>query len=76
MLFEHTYAPKIDRAVAQFYSCCQIWDTCVLNACRTSRTDHSRVSGPISVFYRGADCCVLVYDVTNANSFKHLIQVP
>lgn len=23
-------------------------------------------------FYRGADCCVLVYDVTNPNSFKAL----
>ena len=23
-------------------------------------------------FYRGADCCVLVYDVTSANSFKSL----
>ena len=23
-------------------------------------------------FYRGADCCVLVFDVTNANSFKTL----
>ena len=23
-------------------------------------------------FYRGADCCVLVYDVTNANTFKTL----
>ncbi len=23
-------------------------------------------------FYRGADCCVLVYDVTSNNSFKSL----
>ena len=23
-------------------------------------------------FYRGADCCVLVYDVTSAQSFKNL----
>lgn len=23
-------------------------------------------------FYRGADCCVLVFDVTNSNSFKTL----
>ena len=23
-------------------------------------------------FYRGADCCVLVYDVTSSNSFKSL----
>lgn len=23
-------------------------------------------------FYRGADCCVLVFDVTSANSFKTL----
>lgn len=23
-------------------------------------------------FYRGADCCVLVYDVTSANSFRSL----
>lgn len=23
-------------------------------------------------FYRGADCCVLVFDVTNTNSFKTL----
>ena len=23
-------------------------------------------------FYRGADCCVLVFDVTNAKSFEHI----
>ena len=23
-------------------------------------------------FYRGADCCALVYDLTNANSFENI----
>ena len=27
-----------------------------------------------SAFYRGADCCALVYDVTNPASFDHLLD--
>lgn len=40
----------------------QIWDT----------AGQERFQSLGVAFYRGADCCVLVYDVTNANSFKSL----
>ena len=33
---------------------------------------HERLQIYGVAFYRGMDCCVLVYDVTNANSFKNL----
>ena len=42
--------------------CLQIWDT----------AGQERFQSLGVAFYRGADCCVLVYDVTNANSFKTL----
>uniref|UniRef100_A0A7E4W653 Ras-related protein Rab7 n=1 Tax=Panagrellus redivivus TaxID=6233 RepID=A0A7E4W653_PANRE len=40
----------------------QIWDT----------AGQERFQSLGVAFYRGADCCVLTYDVTNANSFKSL----
>jgi len=40
----------------------QIWDT----------AGQERFQSLGVAFYRGADCCVLVYDVTNPNSFKAL----
>jgi len=40
----------------------QIWDT----------AGQERFQSLGVAFYRGADCCVLVYDVTSANSFKSL----
>ena len=40
----------------------QIWDT----------AGQERFQSLGVAFYRGADCCVLVFDVTNANSFKTL----
>jgi len=40
----------------------QIWDT----------AGQERFQSLGVAFYRGADCCVLVYDVTSANSFKAL----
>uniref|UniRef100_A0A914C846 Rab7 n=1 Tax=Acrobeloides nanus TaxID=290746 RepID=A0A914C846_9BILA len=40
----------------------QIWDT----------AGQERFQSLGVAFYRGADCCVLVYDVTNSNSFKSL----
>jgi Ras-related protein Rab-7A len=40
----------------------QIWDT----------AGQERFQSLGVAFYRGADCCVLVYDVTNANTFKTL----
>ena len=40
----------------------QIWDTAGQEKCQSLGL----------AFYRGADCCVLVYDVTNANSFETL----
>ena len=40
----------------------QIWDT----------AGQERFQSLGSAFYRGADCCVLVYDVTNPASFTNL----
>ena len=40
----------------------QIWDT----------AGQERFQSLGVAFYRGADCCVLVYDVTMANTFKNL----
>jgi len=40
----------------------QIWDT----------AGQERFQSLGVAFYRGADCCVLVYDVTSPNSFKSL----
>ena len=40
----------------------QIWDT----------AGQERFQSLSSAFYRGADCCCLVYDVTNPASFDHL----
>ena len=41
---------------------CQIWDT----------AGQERFQSLGVAFYRGADCCILVYDVTSANSFRSL----
>jgi len=40
----------------------QIWDT----------AGQERFQSLGVAFYRGADCCVLVFDVTNAKSFEHI----
>lgn len=40
----------------------QIWDT----------AGQERFQSLGVAFYRGADCCILVYDVTSANSFRSL----
>ena len=40
----------------------QIWDT----------AGQERFQSLGVAFYRGADCCVLVYDVTSTNTFKTL----
>eukprot|EP00218_Dolichomastix_sp_CCMP3274_P011453 CAMPEP_0170132524 /NCGR_PEP_ID=MMETSP0033_2-20121228/447_1 /TAXON_ID=195969 /ORGANISM="Dolichomastix tenuilepis, Strain CCMP3274" /LENGTH=208 /DNA_ID=CAMNT_0010367909 /DNA_START=19 /DNA_END=645 /DNA_ORIENTATION=+ len=40
----------------------QIWDT----------AGQERFQSLGVAFYRGADCCVLVYDVNNAKTFEHL----
>ena len=42
----------------------QIWDT----------AGQERFQSLSSAFYRGADCCCLVYDVTNPASFEHLLN--
>ena len=42
----------------------QIWDT----------AGQERFQSLGSAFYRGADCCVLVYDITNAQSFGSLLN--
>ena len=42
----------------------QIWDT----------AGQERFQSLSSAFYRGADCCCLVYDVTNPTSFDHLLD--
>ena len=41
----------------------QIWDT----------AGQERYQSLGSAYYRGADCCCLVYDVTNPDSFEHLM---
>jgi len=40
----------------------QIWDT----------AGQERFQSLGTAFYRGADCCLLVYDVTNLSSFEHI----
>ena len=40
----------------------QIWDT----------AGHERYGCVVTTFYRGSDCCVLCFDVTNRESFNHL----
>lgn len=42
----------------------QIWDT----------AGQERFQSLSSAFYRGADCCCLVYDMTNASSFDHILD--
>lgn len=43
-------------------SCIQLWDT----------AGQERFQSLGVAFYRGADCCVLVYDVNSAKSFETL----
>ena len=50
------------RAMANIFPRAQIWDT----------AGQERFQSLGVAFYRGADCCVLVYDVTSANTFKSL----
>ena len=40
----------------------QIWDT----------AGQERFQSLSSAFYRGADCCCIVYDITNTASYDHL----
>eukprot|EP00347_Sterkiella_histriomuscorum_P006244 403353512 len=42
----------------------QIWDT----------AGQERFQSLGSAFYRGADCCILVYDITNPQSFDHIMN--
>lgn len=42
----------------------QLWDTAGQERFRTLTTS----------YYRGTHCCVLVFDITNADSFYHLYQ--
>ena len=42
----------------------QIWDT----------AGQERFQSLSSAFYRGADCCALVYDVTQPATFDHLLD--
>ena len=42
----------------------QIWDT----------AGQERFQSLSSAFYRGADCCALVYDITNPASFDNLLN--
>ena len=45
-----------------FYHLAQLWDT----------AGQERFQSLGVAFYRGADCCVLVYDVNSAKSFETL----
>ena len=40
----------------------QIWDT----------AGQERFQSLSSAFYRGADCCAIVYDITDSSSFDHI----
>ncbi|KAL7717029.1 GTP-binding protein ypt7 [Entamoeba marina] len=40
----------------------QIWDT----------AGHERFSSIVTSFYRGSDAVIIVFDVTNSNSFQHI----
>lgn len=51
-----------DRLINCFILYFQIWDT----------AGQERFQSLGVAFYRGADCCVLVYDVTAPSSFKSL----
>ena len=42
----------------------QIWDT----------AGQERYQSLGTAFYRGADCCLLVYDITNPQTFENIIQ--
>ena len=42
----------------------QIWDT----------AGQERFQSLSAAFYRGADCCCLVYDITNKSSFEHIMN--
>ena len=50
------------RLVELMVQSCQLWDT----------AGQERFQSLGVAFYRGADCCVLVYDVNNAKSFETL----
>ena len=50
-----------DRLVC---GCYQIWDT----------AGQERFQSLGNAFYRGSDACVLVYDVTNAQSFSRIFS--
>jgi Ras-related protein Rab-7A len=52
----------LDESSIDIFLFIQIWDT----------AGQERFQSLGVAFYRGADCCVLVYDVTSANSFKSL----
>ena len=41
----------------------QVWDT----------AGQERYQALGQAFYRGADACILVYDITNGASFEHLV---
>lgn len=51
-----------NMATSHFISMFQIWDT----------AGQERFQSLGVAFYRGADCCVLVYDTTAPNTFKNL----
>jgi len=42
----------------------QIWDT----------AGQERFQSLSSAFYRGADCCCMVYDISSPSSFQHLVN--
>lgn len=62
LFFPMPCTKQINRSLVLFSLLPQIWDT----------AGQERFQSLGVAFYRGADCCVLVFDVTNANSFKTL----
>jgi len=56
------YRPLLISALADVRICPQLWDT----------AGQERFQSLGVAFYRGADCCVLVYDVNSSKSFETL----
>lgn len=62
MYFPACEDERSDCGNRELTNCQQIWDT----------AGQERFQSLGVAFYRGADCCVLVYDVNNSKSFEAL----
>lgn len=62
IFYLRTGQPGLLPALTSFFWWVQIWDT----------AGQERFQSLGVAFYRGADCCVLVYDVNSMKSFENL----